>query len=399
MRIGIDARLLTYRRGMGNYVYSLLNGVSAIPSRHEFFLFLSAADAHNPETLPTMPPAWRLIGLPGRNYAIEEQVALPALVLRNRIDLLHCPANTFPLFLPPRVALVVTIHDVMYLMPQKQMGGRFSVYQRLGRAYRRLVVRRLRRRTASLLTVSNRSAQDVAAYLGVPRATITVTHEAAPPQFRRIDGQSDGLNAIRARRNLDGDFILALGGIDPRKNTDAVLMAYLEFRRRSNLRHKLAVVGLPAGATARFARIAERAGLAQDVEFPGFVSDDELVSLYNAASMFVYPSRYEGFGLPVLEAMSCGTPVIASTAGAVPEVAGDAAILVDPDDMRALSDAIIGLASDTSARRVLSAKGLRRASEFSWARCARETIDAYERTHPYEYSVRDRAPTVSADTR
>lgn len=399
MRIGIDARLLTYRRGMGNYVCSLMGSISQLPSRHEFFLFVSAADARNPQTLPAIPATWKLVGLPGGNYAVQEQIALPALLLRNRIDVLHCPANTFPLFLPAKVALVVTIHDVMYLMPQRYLGGRSSVYQRFGRAYRRLVVSRLRHRAASLLTVSNRSAEDIAAYLGVPRATITVTYEAAPPQFRRIEAGSEALNAVRARRNLERSFILALGGIDPRKNTDAVLMAYLAFRRRSNLRHKLAIVGLPDGATARLARIAERAGLAQDVKFLGFVSEDELVSLYNSASMFVYPSRYEGFGLPVLEAMSCGTPVIASTAGAVPEVAGDAAILVDPDNARALSDAMIALASDTSMQRALSAKGLRRAGEFSWAQCARQTVEAYERAHPHEYSIRNRSTAVSADTR
>ncbi len=399
MRIGIDARLVTYRRGMGNYVYSLLDSVSRMPNRHELFLFVNAADARNPQILPKMPAGWKVIALPGRNYAVQEQIALPAFVLRNRIDVLHCPANTFPLFLPAKVALVVTIHDVMYLMPQKRLGGRSSVYQRLGRAYRALVVRRLRRRAASLLTVSNRSAQDIASYLGVPRSAIAVTYEAAPPRFRRIEAGSESVNAVRARRKLESDFILALGGVDPRKNTDAVLMAYSAFRRRSNLRHKLAIVGLPDGATARFARIAERAGLAQDVEFPGFVSEDELVSLYNSASMFVYPSRYEGFGLPVLEAMSCGTPVIASTAGAVPEMAGDAAILVDPDDTRALSDAMIAVASDTAAQRALSARGLRRASEFSWARCARETIEAYERRRPHEDSVRNCSPAVSADTR
>ncbi len=399
MRIGIDARLLTYRRGMGNYVYSLLSSISQIPSRHEVFLFVNAPDSRNPQALPAMPATWRLIALPGRNYAVQEQIALPVLVLKHRIDLLHCPANTFPLFLPAKVALVVTVHDVMYLMAQKRLGGRSSVYQRLGRTYRALVVRRLRRRAASLLTVSNRSAEDIASYLGVARSAVTVTYEAAPPQFRRIEAGSESVKAVRARRHLESDFILALGGVDPRKNTDAVLTAYSAFRRRSNLRHKLAIVGLPDGATARFARIAERAGLAQDVEFPGFVSEDELVSLYNSASVFVYPSRYEGFGLPVLEAMSCGTPVIASTAGAVPEVAGDAAILVDPDDTRALCDAMIAVASDTTAQRTLSAKGLLRAREFSWPRCARETLDAYERTLPHEYSVRNCSPAVSADPR
>ncbi len=398
MRIGIDARLLSYRRGMGNYVYSLLNAIGLMDTRHEFVLFVDAAHARRTRAAEPVSGRWKLVGLPGSSYVIEEQLALPLLLLRHRVDLLHCPANTFPLLLPGKVKLAVTIHDVMYLMPECELGGRSSIYQRLGRTYRALLVRSLKRRAVSLLTVSHRSAADIGSYLGIPRERLTVTHEAAPPYFRRLD-DSDRTSAVRARFGLGDDFILALGGIDPRKNTEAVFKAYCAFRRRSNLRHKLAVVGLPASAGARFARIARHAGFERDIVFPGFVSEEELVLLYNAASMFVYPSRYEGFGLPVLEAMSCGTPVVASRAGAIPEVAGDAAILVDAEDTRAMSDSMLELAGNKSLRAALVERGLRRASQFSWERCARETIDAYERTRPYEYSVRDCPPAVSADPR
>lgn len=373
MRIGIDARLVTYRRGMGNVVYHLVHALAQLDGDHHYMLYIDdpLAIGH----LPAHPRFTPRLLRPAL-YPLWEQVALPLAARGDRVEVLHCPANTGPMWLSPTVALVLTVHDVMYLLPANQLPTSPSLYQRLGRLYRRLVVPRVARR-AAVLTDSEHSRQDILRLIGLPADAVTVAPLAPGTIYGRASSPAD-LAAARAAYNLEGPFILTLGAIDPRKNTARALEAFAMLRASRADAPLLAVVGLPPAGQAPFAQLAARLGVADAVRFAGFVPEEHLVALYSAAELLLYPSLYEGFGLPVVEAMACDTPVVTSPVGSIPEVAGDAALLVDPGDPGSIAAALQRLLSSPELRRDLVARGRARLGHLSWERAARVTLAAYE---------------------
>lgn len=372
MLIGVDAGLAAYRRGMGNYVFSLLEELRRVDSAHEFIVY----DGRDPVSVVSPNRSWRAVSVGPANYPIREQLSLPLRCTRDRTDLLHCPANTCPLVLPRQIKLVVTIHDVMFMMPHSELPASASIYHRAGALYRRITARHAARRADAIIAVSRKSASDIERYLGVPAERIRVIHEAPASRFRRFDSPS-ALGAVRAA-GVTGRFILALGGADPRKNTRRAIEAFAAAAKFQAKGLKLVVVGLSPRSIPTFGEHAERCGVGGEVVFTAFVPEETLVAMYKAAEMFLYPSLYEGFGLPVLEAMACGTPVIASTAGSLPEVAADAAVLVDPSDICAIADAIGRVATDAEFHTDLIRRGSARARLFSWERAASQTIRVYE---------------------
>lgn len=372
MRIGIDARLAFYRWGMGNYVYNLLKSLAGLDRENEYVLYLHRKDRKG--EVPCPVKSIKRVVVPS-NYVLREQLALPLAAARDGVDLLHCPANTAPILLPSRVRLVLTLHDVMFLLPYEIIPRSPSLYQRLGRLYRSWVVPLVARRARSIITVSRYSRKDILRLLRIPADRVTVTYEAADEAYRPLNG--DMLPAVKERYGIDGDFILCLGGIDPRKNTASLIEVFHNLRTEADIKHKLVVVGLGWGKEPAFRDVVAKWGLEREVIFTRYVPQEDLLALYNAADVFVYPSLYEGFGLPVLEAMSCGTPVVTSRVSAVPEIAGEAALLVDPRDQRDMEGAILRAIRDAELRQTLKEKGLRRAKRFSWERAARETLRVY----------------------
>jgi len=373
MRIGIDARLLSYRRGMGNFVYNLLREFAELAKSHQFFLYVDHPGAVL--SLPAVPNfTMRVLG--PKPYALWEQLSLPLAVARDRLDILHCPANTAPLLVPSTVRLVITIHDVMYLLPAGVLPSAGSTYQRLGRLYRRLVVPLATRNAAAIITVSTHSREEISRLLNQPATRIRVINEAAGSAFRVISDRTLTVR-VRTRYGLARPFVLGLAGVDPRKNTGRIIEAYALFRKQGTRGYQLVLVGLPAGRQAGFVRLARALGVADEVVITGFVPEEDLVALYNAAELLVYPSLYEGFGLPVLEAMACGTPVVTSPSGSLPEVSGEAALMVDPLNVAEIADALWRVVDDASLRQDLVARGLARAQQFSWRQAAEQTMDVY----------------------
>ena len=376
LRIGIDARLAAYRRGMGNYIHSLLRELARLPTEHQFVLYVDGAEA-----AAAVPDGGRfsIRRLRPGLYPLWEQVLLPARAACDRLDVLHSPANTAPLCLPRRTRLVVTIHDVMYLLPRAQVPLPRTLYQRLGRQYRRWVVPRVARRAGRIISDSACSKTDTLQRIAVRPEGISVIYLSPSPRFRRLTEQerSESLAAIPGVEP-GRPTIVHLGASDPRKNTERVLHAFAALKARASGEHQLVVAGLSPAAQIAFAKVADALAVRNDVRLLGFVAEDELVSLYNMAEMVVYPSLYEGFGLPVLEAMACGAPVITSNSSSIPEIAGDAALLVDPTDGEALAQAMIRLAGDEPLRRSLIARGTTQIAKFSWQRAARETLAVYE---------------------
>jgi len=243
----------------------------------------------------------------------------------------------------------------------------------------RLTVRATARRAAQIITVSDYSRNDIVATYGIAPERITVTPEAAPSRFARVTNGSE-LKRVRESLGIAKDYILSLCSIHPRKNLVRLIEAYTRLREKRPAGEfpQLVLAGKRAWLDRETIRAAERNSFDRDIVFTGYVSDRDLPALYSGAICFVYPSYFEGFGLPVLEAMQCGVPVIAGNRTSLPEVVGDAGVLVDPFNELELADAIAQVVDNPDQRARLSVKGLKRAKDFDWITTARLTLQVYE---------------------
>lgn len=377
MKIGIDARTLSNKRGIGNVVFHLLQALSATPADSIYIIYVD-----EPKALDFVPSDPRFYGklIRPKLYPFWEQIALPYHAIKDQLDILHCPANSAPIFLPKRIKLVLTIHDVMFMFPSYQLPKSPSLYQRLGRQYLKYIVPLAARKASAITTVSSTSREDILQYIRMlDRDRISVIWSAANGECKEILNDSL-LNETKEKFNLKSHshFILSLGALDPRKNTSTVLKAFAKFQKTNLLNIQLVIVGLTSAGIEKFKQLAKNLGIENDVVFAGFVSESDLVALYNLATLLLYPSLYEGFGLPVLEAMMCGTAVIASNSGSIPEIAGDAALMVNPSEIGELVEAMHLLFSDNQLRNDLVIKGRARARMFSWQKMADETFNVYQ---------------------
>jgi glycosyltransferase involved in cell wall biosynthesis len=368
-RVGINAHLLTeeegYRRaGVHRYIYNLLIHVLRQDPEGDYAVFLNSRCAlslsccQKRSRLPTYRPLVRILW---------EQFLQPLEVQAENVALLHSPVNVQPLFLPCKG--VTTVTDLSFVVfPQSFRAGQ--------RVYQRLFTRLSARRATHVITYSASTAQDLTRFFAVPGKKISVVFPGVDAAYRPVRDDSV-LADFKRQRGLPHRFILFVGTLEPRKNLVTLLRAFAQFRRRMEDDYKL-VLGGGKGWLHRplFAAI-EELQLEDDVLLPGFIPEEELPLWYNAADVFVYPSVYEGFGLPPLEAMACGTPVIVSDASSLPEVVGDAGILVDPHRPHDWADALSLLCQNANRREALAQQGVERAKEFTWTRMARETIRVY----------------------
>lgn len=381
MRIGIDARFLTHPQpgGFKTYTRNLIAALADIDAKNEYVLYIDRpADQDTPLpdqpnfTTCIVPGSLPLLGMPWR-----EQVGLSRQATRDKLDLLHSPSLTAPLCLT--CPSVVTIHDMIWFFPERfSKGSPSSGKRKLMGWYYRFVPHFAARRAAALLTVSQAAKESIVRHLGLPPSQIFVTHEAAGHIYRRVD-DPEKIEALRQKHNLVSDFILAIGSADPRKNIATLVRAYALLPTFLQEQYQLAIVWTHNLLAADLAEQIEALDINSRLQFLERVSDEELVLLYNAASLFVFPSLYEGFGLPLLEAMACGTPVVAANNSSIPEIVGEAALLIEAEDTEAMAGTIARVLVDEILRTVLIEKGLKRAASFSWTKCARQTVAVYRR--------------------
>ena len=373
-RIGINAQKLStsqsyHAAGSSRYVYNLLRELRQAAEPEEFVSYVGARHAPA-ELAPTPQFSLATTRFPTDRAAariIWEQFVLPGRLRRDGIGLLHGTVNALPAAW--RGPAVATILDLTFLlMPQ--------AFNRGNRTYLSWAVRLAARKANRIITISDATRRDVIRLLGVPEERVRRIYCGVEGRFTPLRGTIE-LAEFRARRGLPDDFILYLGTMEPRKNVGRLVQAYAELRRRGETAAPLVLAGGKGwGEEAIFAEV-ERSGYAMDIRYVGYVPEEEMPLWYNAATFFVYPSEYEGFGLPPLEAMACGTPVITSDSSSLPEVVGDAGILVDPKDTDAITDAMQRLIANPSLRSELAECGPRRASTFTWKRMAAETLAVY----------------------
>lgn len=369
MRIAIDATAIPrLMAGAGVYTYQLVRALAALEADHDYVVF-AHSDAF--DELARQQPRLRVVHVraPSRpERLLWEQLVLPVRLRRLGIDVLHSPHHTTPA-LPLPCPRVVTLHDVtFFLLPQRYPPSRRLYFQAITRAAARLA--------QAIITPSDAVKRDVVRVLGVPQERVTAIAEAPAPEFAPLE-DADALGRIRWRYKLPSRYILSVGNLEPGKNRGRLIAAYGRLRERG-LQHHLVIAGQRAWRYESDLALVRRLRLDDVVHFLGYVDGADMPGLYSGADLLAFPSLYEGFGLPVLEAMACGTPVVTSSVSALPEVAGDAALLVDPKDVAALTETMERALADEALRAELRARGLERAREFSWEKAARGTVQVYE---------------------
>jgi len=356
--------------GVGRYSLATLQALAALPDRAEIVLLTT-----EPEDRHGLWSEFEQYPLPGCRLLSAlmslGNVALSQATLRYKLDIIHDPNGIAP-FLGPSMGAkrLVTIHDAFpYVQPK--------THNRLDNWRYRWMLPTAVNRANMILTDSRHSQQDIARYLKVPEPKIEVIPCGVEAYFAPVPDNAQR-QAVLDRYKVKPPYLLYVGSINGRKNIARLFEAYARLQaRRPEL--KLVIGGLRQWRTQEIDAAFEKFGLEDKVHFTGYLKDEDLPALYSAAEVFVFPSLYEGFGLPPLEAMACGTPVVASNVSSLPEVLGEAAILVDPYDVAAIAEAIEAVLSDNSLRASLRERGLRQAALYHWEDTARQVLQVYQR--------------------
>lgn len=365
MRIGIDARKL-HDFGIGTYIRNLLRQLARMDATTEYVLFCRPDDVPAGRAFGTN---FRPVAEAARPYSAAEQVRIPLDVRRERLDLFHSPHYILPPLTPGR--LVVTIHDCIHLMFPQYLPNRLAY------TYARLSMWAAVRRSDRILTVSESSKRDILRFFDVAPDKITVIHNAIDDHFA-VPPTEDQVVRVRERYQLDEQFVLYVGNVKPHKNLERLIDAFSRVRKSGFDHVKLLIIGDEISKHQALRRAVHRLMLHKYVRFLGFVPDETLAVLYRLAAVFVFPSLYEGFGLPPLEAMASGAPVVTSNVSSLPEVVGDAAVLVDPYDAQAIANGIASVLGDAALREQLRAKGFERAHRFSWEASVTRVREIYQ---------------------
>ncbi len=370
MRIGINSHILAGESaGIRSYADGLLAGLVAIDRENEYLLFGRRA--------PLQPFLCGNVGveeawLPTERRAARilwEHFILPLRARMRAVELLHLPDHTHPLLDSPCPS-IITVHDLAFVRyPQ--------TFDRNRRLYKNLFIKRSTRKAARIIADSGHTRDELLTLLGVPARKISVIHGAPHKRYHTVQAK-EGSQRVRQKHGLPERFILYVGTLEPRKNLKGLLRAYHLLLKQGKNHIPLVVAGGKGWLFHEIFQLVETLGLQGRVLFPGFIPGEDLPAIYNAAELFIYPSVYEGFGLPILEAMACGTPVVTSNTSSIPEVAGDAAILVNPASVEDLAEAMHRVLADAGLREELSKKGLERSRLFSWEEAARRTLKVYQ---------------------
>lgn len=371
LRIGIEAQRL-YREkkhGMDIYALQLVQHLQQVDHHNEYFVFVKPGkDICLEET-----DNFRIVEVRGLSYLDWEQLWLPLVAYRYKLDLLHCTSNTAPLLSP--ASIFITLHDIIYL--NKTFAGG-SWYQRLGHHYRRWIVPSAFRNARQVITVSEFEKGTITRRFGHTNK-LHVTYNGVDKRFHKTT-DSQILEEVRNRLKLPEAYMFFLGNTAPKKNMLNVLQGYALYCAENNNPLPLLVA---ESSEAELDKMLQRLGLTeirQNIQLSGYVAHDTLPALYQLAKLFLYPSLRESFGIPIIEAMACGTPVITSDCTSMPEVAGGAALLVNPEEPESIAKAISEVTNHQQTEESLREKGLQRAQIFQWQRTAEETRKLYELT-------------------
>jgi glycosyltransferase involved in cell wall biosynthesis len=367
MRIGIEAQRIfrKNKHGMDYVVLQEILELQKMDHRNEYFVFV----APGPDVCVTDTPNVHVILVPGNFYPLWEQWALPRAAAEARVELLHCTSNTAPIWC--NIPLVLTLHDIIFLEPRDKRNR--SLYQNMGWLYRRLVVPRILKKCRRIITVSEFEQGNIVKKLGLTRQQVVMIYNGYNKWFRPMNDP----DCIFAKYMAERGYLFFLGNTDPKKNTERTLIAYSKYLERSTVKRKLLMADLDRQYLDDIISRNHIENIRPCLEMPGYIANTDLPYVYSAAFAFLYTSLRESFGIPLLEAMACGTPVVTSNTSSMPEIAGQEAILVNPESADDICNQLLRLETDEAFYQQQVQLGLNRVKLFSWKFTAEQLLNLY----------------------
>ena len=371
MKIGIEAQRIfrNNKHGMDYVVLQEIIELQKMDTRNEYFVFVAPGpdrclqDSHNVH----------IIEVPGSFYPTWEQRALPRAASEAGVEMLHCTSNTAPIRCD--IPLILTLHDIIFLEPRDKRNR--SLYQNLGWLYRRLVVPRILDKCRRIITVSEFEKQNIMGKLDIPERRMAMIYNGYNEWFRQLDDT----DRVYSKYIEKPGFLFFLGNTDPKKNTERTLIAYSHYLERSAVKRSLLMADLDQHFLDDIISRNGIDNIRDKIVMPGYIQNSDLPYVYNAAFAFLYTSLRESFGIPLLEAMACGTPVVTSNTSSMPEIGGSQALLVNPESADEISDALLRLETDEQLYARQRQVGLERAKLFSWRQTAEHLLSLYEQVY------------------
>ena len=368
MRIGIEAQRIfrKNKHGMDYVVLQEIRELQKIDTRNEYFVFVAPGDDRCLEDTQNV----HILEIGGDFYPLWEQVTLLKAANELNLDMLHCTSNTAPIRC--KIPLILTLHDIIFLEPRDKANKSF--YQNMGWFYRRLVVPRILKKCKRIITVSNFEKNNIMSKLDLPQGKIAMIYNGYNEWFKPLD---DTEQIYKKYIDTSGYFFF-LGNTDPKKNTERTLVAYSKYLEKSEVKRRLLMADLDKSFLSSIIERNHIENILPQIVMPGYIVNKDLPYIYNNAFAFLYTSLRESFGIPLLEAMACGTPVITSNTSSMPEIGGSEAILINPEDPDEIAEKMLQLEKDEALYQRQKKIGPIRAKCFSWQQTAEHLLDLYE---------------------
>jgi len=377
MKIGIEGQRLFRKRkhGMDMVALELIRNLQEIDHENEYMIYVSP-DVD--KTALHSTPNFRIVELNGGFYPLWEQVALPRAAKKDGCEILHCTSNTAPV--NTQIPLVITLHDIIYMESSypKILSGSGTTYQKFGNFYRKLVVPQVIKKSEAIITVSNFEKDRIGEFFGMkddPR--LKAVYNGVGTHFKPATDAAE-LSRVKSRYKLPDRFFFFLGNTDPKKNTKGTLKAYSDYITQTGSDILLVMLDFDRGELDKILDQISDRSLIDRIILTGYVTNTDLPAIYSQCTLFLYPSLRESFGIPLLEAMACGVPVITSNTSSMPEIAGDAAFIIDPFKPEEITAAMVKLTSDEKLKKEMVIKGIPQAAKFSWRSMAEQVLAIYQ---------------------
>jgi glycosyltransferase involved in cell wall biosynthesis len=371
MKIGIEAQRIfrKNKHGMDYVVLQEIKELQKIDTVNEYFIFVKPGEDRCLEETPN----FHIIELKCPSYPLWEQIALPIAAKKHKVDILHCTSNTAPIWCS--TPLMLTLHDIIFLEPRDKNNK--SLYQNMGWLYRRIVVPKILNKCKRIITVSNFELNNIISKLNIPKQQMAMVYNGYNNWFRPIENVED----VTSKYIDKTGYFFFLGNTDPKKNTERTLIAYSKYLKMSEVKRKLLIADLKS---QHLEEIISRKGLddiKNNVVLTGYVVNSDLPYIYNGAFTFLYTSLRESFGIPLLEGMACGTPVITSNTSSMPEIGGKDAALINPESSDEIAAMMLKIENNSDFRNEVINNGLERAKLFSWKNTATNLLKLYEEVY------------------
>ncbi|NCC73346.1 MAG: glycosyltransferase family 1 protein [Sphingobacteriia bacterium] len=372
MRIGIEAQRIFRRKkhGMDMVALESVKTLQQLDKENEYFIFTNTGEDRD---CLNESENVKIISFGGA-YPVWEQVLLPREAAKCKLDLMHCTSNTAPV--KTAIPLIVTVHDIIYFDKHPLLAGGYTPYQRFGNLYRRFVVRRIFKSAKNIITVSKFEEDHILKLFPALSGKLHVVYNGVGRHFRPVT-DPELLSTAREKYHLPDRYLMFLGNTDPKKNSENTIVAFARAVQTGNLDYHLVVGDFDREIVKKYLEKAGLDVLISRIHFPGYINNTDMPALISMADFYLYPSKRESFGIPIIEAMACGTPVITSNTSSMPEVGGDAALYVDPFSPENMVEKILEMAGDEKLRKTLKRKGLAQAEKFSWEESAKKLLNLY----------------------